>query len=240
MGSDRYAKQIAVLGEESQAKLRGSRVAVVGCGGLGCVVSASLARAGVHLVLIDDDRVETSNLPRQELFDHEDIGEQKVDRASSRLIRANYDIGVLPVFARLTDDNADELLKDADVIADCTDNMPSRFVINRYSLRTGKPWVYGGVADWEGRVWGIVPGVTPCLFCMIDCSPSSDDQFARGVLNTTVGMVGNIQATEVIKLLIGKKTSGLMAIDAWCYQIRYIDVKRFEKCKCHDIQPRQS
>lgn len=240
MVSDRYSRQIAVIGQESHNKLRNTHVAIVGCGGLGCVVGSLLARAGMNLTLIDDDRVETSNLPRQELYEPGDEGQSKVERAGQRLLRVNPDIKLSLFPERLSEKNVGDVLKKANIIADCTDNMPSRFMINDYALKTVKPWVYGGVVDAEGRVWAIVPGVTPCLKCMVDCSPSSDDQFAKGVLSTAVSMVGSLQASEVMKLAMGRHTHGLMAIDAWCYKIRYIDVKRFEKCKCHDIQPRQS
>jgi molybdopterin/thiamine biosynthesis adenylyltransferase len=237
MGSDRYSRQIAILGKKHE-KLRNGTVAIVGCGGLGCVVGSQLARTGVNLVLIDNDQIEQSNLPRQELYVPGDLGRSKVAKAGLKLQRINPDIHVCIRAERLGEDNATRLLDEVDVIADCTDNFPSRIIINRYSLRSDVPWVYGGVAETEGRVWAIVPGETACLFCTVDASIASDDKFARGVLGTAVGMVGSIQANEIMKLLMGDHTMGFMTIDAWNYKVRYINVKRLEKCECHDIRQR--
>jgi adenylyltransferase/sulfurtransferase len=236
---DRYTRQISVLGLENHKKLREKRVAIVGCGGMGCVVGSSLARSGVNLTLIDDDRVEPSNLQRQELFSTPDVGEFKVARAGVRLLRINPGIRLRLESKRLTHENAEQLLAEADVIADCTDNMASRFIINEWAIKLGKPWVYGGVTETEGRVWGIIPGQTPCFFCIMELSICGTPDVERGVLGAAVGMVGSMQALEVIKLLTGNygALSGYLAIDCWTSQIRRIEVKKNEKCRCNVTRP---
>jgi adenylyltransferase/sulfurtransferase len=235
---DRYNRQIALLGAKRHTKLREKRVAIVGCGGMGCVVSSSLVRSGVNVTLIDDDRVASSNLPRQVLYDSVDVGKFKVERAGVRLLRINPTIRLRLESKRLTDGNAEELLADADVIADCTDNMDSRFIINDWAIKLRKPWVYGGVTETEGRVWAIVPGQTACLWCIFEASVCGTPDVERGVLGAAVGMVGSMQAIEVIKLLVeADALSGYLAIDCWTSQIRRIETQINEGCKCNVARP---
>ena len=173
---DRYSRQILFpgIGERGQEALLAGHVVIAGCGALGSFHAAALARAGVgRLTLIDRDYIEPSNLHRQWLFEEEDAAEglPKAVAAARRLGRINSSIQVHPAIADLTGGNAEELLGDADVILDGTDNFETRYLINDAAVMLDKPWIFGGVIGSEGQTMTIRPGVTPCMRCVIETSP---------------------------------------------------------------------
>lgn len=162
---ERYDRQIMVWGVEGQEKLKRSTVAVVGTGGLGSPVAYYLAAAGIgRIILVDSEYPELSNLNRQILHWEEDIGRNpKPISAEWKLRRFNSSIEVVPKVVKLTEDNVDEVLRDADVIVDCLDSFKTKFVVDDYSQRTGKPLVHGAVERTYGQVTTIVPGKTKSL-----------------------------------------------------------------------------
>src|SRR6266566_1595557 len=169
---DRYVRQMryAPLGEEGQRRLMAGRALVCGCGALGSMIAALLARAGVgKLRIVDRDFLELNNLQRQMLYDEADVaaGLPKAIAAAEHLRRINSAIEIEPVVADVTAANVLELCRDVDVVVDGTDNFETRFLVNEAALKLGLPWVYGGAVGASGQTMTILPGETPCLRCLI-------------------------------------------------------------------------
>jgi molybdopterin-synthase adenylyltransferase len=233
----RYARQIgfAGLGAEGQARLRSARAAVVGVGGLGTWSAELLARAGVGMLrLIDADLVERTNLHRQGLYDESDAAaaRTKVQAAVERLRRVNGEVRLEGRAERLTAANVARLLGGMDVILDGTDNFAARFLINDYAVQTGTPWVFAGVVGAEGQVLTVRPGLSPCLRCLYDCSPTWNEELAPqalGVLGPAVAAVAAIQAAEAMKLLAGRADQAspfLLKLNLWHNTVQRIDAAK--------------
>ncbi len=229
----RYARQIAVpcIGGEGQEKLLGGTAAVVGLGGLGSAAALYLAAAGVgRLILVDDDRVEVSNLTRQVLYREADVGQPKVERAAAVLSSLNGDVEVVPRRERLRGDNAVELLRDADILLDCLDSFAARYVLNDAALRLRRPLVHGGVGELHGQALTVVPGRSACLRCVFPGSPGERE---TPVLGSVVGTIGAVQATEAVKWLAGVTpllTDTLFVYDAGCLHVDHVAVERRPDC----------
>ena len=200
---ERYDRQIMIFGVEGQEKLKGSKVAVVGVGGLGSPVAYYLAAAGVGtILLIDEQTPELSNLNRQILHWEEDIGKNpKPLSAKWKLERFNSDIKIETFVGRLTEENVDEVLDGVDVIVDCLDNFETRFLLDDYAHRKGVPLVHGAVEGTFGQVTTIVPGVTKSLREIFPNAGKKEGKFP--ILGATAGAVASIQVLEAIKLLTG-------------------------------------
>lgn len=198
----RYSRQIMVpdFGEEGQRKLKRAHAVVAGVGGLGSPASIYLACAGVgHVTLIDCDFVELSNLNRQILHYEDDIGEKKTVSAARKLTRLNPQVEVTPLFERITEDNAKELIKGVDVVVDGLDSFESRLTLNSACVNMRIPFIHGGIWGLLGQVTTIIPGKTPCLSCITPELPEKKMTFpAFGV---TPAVIGSLEATEAIKLL---------------------------------------
>jgi len=197
----RYESQIILpdWGENGQEKLKASRVVVIGAGGLGSAVLTYLAVAGVGTIrIVDSDNVELSNLNRQVLYADRDIGKAKADSACKRLGAVNPHIQIEPVNAELNESNVFELIEDY-LIVDALDNLETRLLLNRVSLSKQLPLFHGAVYGFEGRATTIIPKQTPCLQCLYQ--GSLPGQVA--VVGATPGIIGCIQATEVIKYILG-------------------------------------
>ncbi len=240
--AQRYSRHLLLpeVGPAGQARLKAAHVVLVGAGGLGSPVALYLAAAGVGtLTLIDDDHVELSNLQRQVLHGQADIGRLKVASARDRLLALNPGIKVHAVAQRLTTDNAAELLKNADVVVDGADNFATRHLVNATCHAQRKPWVYAAIQCFDGHaaVFDLrEPGRLPCYRCLFPEAP--DAQFApncaeAGVLGVLPGMLGTIQATETVKLLlgIGETLSGrVLHVDALTMRIRESRLQRDPEC----------
>lgn len=209
---ERYSRQLRLpqVGIEGQRKLQQARVAMVGAGGLGAPAAFYLAAAGIgHLRLVDDDIVDRSNLQRQVLHVDAGVGvEAKVDSARTRLLALNPSIEVEAVRARVDAGNIDALIADADVVIDGADNFPARHVINDACLRLAKPMVYGAVQRFDGQASvfdaGRRHGTAPCYRCLFPEAPTDVPNCAEaGVLGVVPGIIGMVQATEAIKLILG-------------------------------------
>ncbi|MBC7129927.1 HesA/MoeB/ThiF family protein [Candidatus Bathyarchaeota archaeon] len=203
-----YSRQVVLpeLGSEGQERLRKAKVAVVGVGGLGSVSTLYLALAGVgYLRLIDQDTVELHNLHRQILYSIDDLRYPKVEAASRRLRQVNPAVEVEPVPENLREDNAADVIKDVDVVVDGLDNMKTRYIVNRICVEYRIPYVFGGAIGLEGNLSVFAPTETPCLECVL---PNLEDEQLptcdnRGVLGSTTGIIGALQAMEAIKLIAG-------------------------------------
>ncbi len=206
----RYARHIILpgIGGEGQRKLLGARVLCIGAGGLGSPASMYLAAAGVGtLGILDFDRVDLSNLQRQIVHGTSDVGRPKVESAAERLRDLNPDVEVVTYDTLLTSENAFELLEPWDVIVDGTDNFPVRYLVNDATQMLGKPLVYGSIYQWEGQATVFMPGPeTPCYRCLFPQPPppgTVPSCAEGGVFGVLPGIVGSIQATEAIKLVVG-------------------------------------
>src|SRR5579872_40161 len=207
----RYSRQILFpgIGETGQEALLAAHAAVVGCGALGSFHAAALARAGVgRLTIIDRDYVEPGNLHRQWLFDEADAAEAlpKAAAAARRLAAINSGIRVRGVIADLTAENVEDLLGDAGVIVDGTDNFETRYLVNDFAVSRGIPWIYGAAVGSYGLAMTVIPGRTACLRCVYPEPPSGVQPTCEtgGVLNVAVSTVASIQVADALKILSGQ------------------------------------
>jgi molybdopterin/thiamine biosynthesis adenylyltransferase len=241
--AERYSRQVLFppVGEQGQAKLTQSRVAIVGMGALGTVLANHMVRAGVGFVrLIDRDFVEASNLQRQMLYDEADAGasQPKAVAAAKRLQQANSSVTLEPVVTDLNSANAEALLTDVELILDGTDNFSVRFLINDVSLKHGIPWIYGGAVSSRGVSMTVVPGITPCLRCLFGQAPAqgtTETCDTAGVIGPIIHTVASHQATEAFKLLLGaheQLNRKMVHWDLWYNQHSAVDVSKARKSDC--------
>ena len=226
----RYSRQIRFppLGAEGQRRLAEARVAVVGLGALGSVQAELLARAGIGtLRLIDRDFVELSNLQRQTLYEESDAAEAlpKAVAAARRLARVNSQIRIEPVVGDLSPATIDELLEDAGLILDATDNFETRYLINDFAVRGGIPWIYGAAVASYGVKLAIVPGFTACFRCVYPEPPRGAQPTCEteGVLGPVTAAIAALQAGDALRILAQGRESirpRLTTMDVWTGQIR--------------------
>ncbi|WP_084797909.1 ThiF family adenylyltransferase [Neobacillus mesonae] len=237
---ERYSRQILFhkIGEEGQRKLLRSRVAVVGAGALGTVISNHLVRSGVgYIRLIDRDVVELSNLQRQTLFDEEDARLElpKAAAAQKRLNKINSSVVVDAVIADLNLDNAEEVLTGVDVIVDGTDNFMTRFLINDVSVKFGIPWIHGAAVSSRGMFAVFKPGITPCYRCLFPQVPQGTGETCDtvGVLSPLTDIIGSFQALETLKLIVAAETTqNLEQIDVWDLSFLQMDISQGKNPNC--------
>jgi adenylyltransferase/sulfurtransferase len=204
----RYSRHIILpeVGGEGQARLLSARVALVGAGGLGSPAGCYLAAAGVGTIgVIDDDRVELSNLQRQIAHTTARVGALKAESAKASWEALNPDVNVIPHTVRLTAANAREILGGYDVVADGSDNFPTRYLVNDACVLLGKPLVSAAVFRFEGQVISIRPGEGPCYRCLFETPPPPGvvpSCQEAGVLGVVPGVIGALQATEVLKAIL--------------------------------------
>lgn len=237
---ERYSRQMLVcnIGRDGQEKLLGARVGLIGCGALGSNIASHLVRAGVgFLRLIDSDHAELHNLHRQILYTEDDVARRvpKAEAAAAHLRHVNSAVIVEPHVAHLDADGLPAFADGLDILVDGTDNFPTRFAINDYSVAHGVPWVYGGVVATSGMSLTIVPGDGPCLRCLVPDLPSREQSPTAdvvGVVNTVVAVIASIEATEVMKLIIdpASRSRHLLVVDAWDQTFERLDVPRDADC----------
>ncbi len=227
----RYQRHLGLagFGPEAQAKLKAGSVLVVGAGGLSCPALLYLAAAGVgRIVVIDPDRVESSNLQRQVLFTTEDIGRPKAEVAVRRLRALNPEIAIEGVVARLDRGNALALVRAADVVVDGSDNFATRYLVNDACVLADRPFVHAAIQGFEGQASVFNWRGGPTYRCLFPAPPppgAAPSCAEAGVLGVLPGLLGTIQASEAIKLLagIGEPLSGrLLLWDAWSHATRTI------------------
>ena len=225
--------QLAEIGEAGQQRLRQARVLVVGAGGLGCPILQYLAAAGVGtLGLADADNVELTNLPRQILYGPADVGQPKVEAAARALGRLNELVAYQLHRVRVSPDNVRELVAAYDVVVDGSDNFPTRYLLNDACVSLGKPLVSGAIYKFEGQVsvFNYQGGPTyRCLFPEPPSASEAPDCNTTGVLNVLPGLIGTVQATEALKVVLGlgEVLSGrLWILDTLSFQTRTLRFKR--------------
>jgi molybdopterin/thiamine biosynthesis adenylyltransferase/rhodanese-related sulfurtransferase len=235
----RYARHLILpgVGPEGQARLKAARVLIVGAGGLGSPAALYLAAAGVGtLGLVDFDTVDESNLHRQVLFGSGDVGRSKLAAARERLAQTNPHVEVVPFEERLTSKNALEILKGFDVVADGTDNFATRYLVNDACVLLGKPNVYASVFRFEGQASVFWAAKGPCYRCLYAEPPPPDlvpSCAEGGVLGVLPGLLGVLQATETVKLILGTGESlvgRLLLFDALSMRFREMRVRKDPQC----------
>jgi len=235
----RYSRHLALpgVGPAGQARLKQGRVLLIGAGGLGSPAALYLAAAGVgHLGIVDDDRVEESNLQRQVLHGTANVGQPKTDSARHRLADLNPHVHVETYDTRLTSENALQILRDYDVVVDGTDNFQTRYLSNDACVLLGKPNVYGSVLRWEGQASVFAMPGGPCYRCLFREPPPPGlvpTCVEGGVLGVLPGLVGMVQATETLKLLLGHGDvlkGRLLLLDALGMRFRSIELQPDPEC----------
>ena len=203
----RWSRQTILpeVGMDGQKKLLNATVAIVGMGGLGCPAAQSLITAGIgKLILIDGDIVELSNLHRQPLYGADDLNRLKVEVAKERLEQLNNKAVIIPIDKYFNEENGMSFIQDANVIIDATDNIQTRQLIDKFSKETNVPMVYGGLFRYEGQVAVLNVNGSSGYCELFPEPPSGGDTCAdAGVLGMLPGIIGNIQALEAVKLIVG-------------------------------------
>ena len=234
----RYARQIVLreVGPAGQRRIRDASIAVVGAGGLGSASLLYLAAAGVgRLTVIDDDRVSLDNLQRQVLHDTKSVGEPKTHSALRRVDALNPEVRVRTVERRVDAGNAAALLRGHDVVLDGSDNFPTKFAVNDACVALGVPAVIAGILRFEGQVV-VVPAGAPCYRCIFHAEPPPGQVptcSAAGVLGPVAGVVGSLQASEALRLLlgIGSEQSGrVLTVDLLDPRVRSVPFPRDPDC----------
>ena len=198
---ERYKRQILLFGEEGQERLKKAHIFIAGAGGLGSPVSIYLAVAGVGTItIVDMDVVDLTNLNRQILHFDRDVGKKKTASAEEKLRELNPDIKINAIYVRIEESNAVKLIGKADGIVDAMDNYPTRYLLNDIAIAKKIPLFHGGIRGFYGQATTIIPGKTPCLKCIFPKAPPKE---VFPVVGVTPGIIGTIQANEVIKYLLG-------------------------------------
>lgn len=232
---ERYDRQIAYegIGKVGQEKISKSKVCVIGCGALGTAILNSLCRSGIgHIIFVDDDTVELTNLQRQMLFDENDVGKYKAHAVFEKLDVINSEVIIEGYVDRISADNISIYAEDCDIILDATDNFQTRQVINSYCITNNKPWVYGGVAGSCGMATTIIPFKTPCLNCLSDFK-TNEGYTAKtsGIINAITASIGSIEANLAIRYLIGKPSNKFIYFDLFNDIFQCFELKQNPNCK---------
>jgi sulfur-carrier protein adenylyltransferase/sulfurtransferase len=236
----RYSRHVLIpeVGEEGQLKLLDSRVLLLGAGGLGSPSALYLAAAGIGRIgIVDDDRVDASNLQRQVLHSTSRLGEWKAESAKRTLEELNPDIEVIPYIERLTSENVERILADGwDVIIDGADNFPTRYLINDAAVWHDIPLVHGSIYRFEGQATVFKPGHGPCYRCLFPQPPPPElapSCAEGGVLGVLPGIVGSLQASEALKLCLGigePLVGRLLLFDALATEFSEVRLRRDASC----------
>lgn len=236
---ERYSRHLVIpeVGLEGQQKIKSARVLMIGAGGLGSPIGMYLAAAGVGRIgIVDFDVISYSNLQRQVMFSTNDVGHSKAEFAKARLLEINPNVEIEIYNEKLTRDNALEIFKDYDIIADGSDNFATRYLVNDACVLLGKPFVSASILRFEGQVSFFNPQVGPCYRCLYPLPPSAGDApdcAEAGVLGVLPGIIGSIQANEIIKYIIGKGElleGRLLLLDALTMKFREVKFEKDSSC----------
>lgn len=243
----RYSRHIILpeVGGKGQEALLNARVFLVGAGGLGCPVGYYLAAAGVGTIgMIDNDTIELSNLQRQIAHNTDRVGMNKAESAKKTFEALNPDVEVHAIKDRISKDNIMDLIRDYDIVVDGSDNFPTRYLVNDACVLMKKPLVSGAILRFEGQVTTILPGEGHCYRCLFEeppppgLVPSCQE---AGVLGALPGVIGGLQAMEVLKLILGKGkplTNQLLIYNALDVTFRKVKVPRNPDCPVCGENPR--
>ena len=235
----RYARQIILpmMGVDGQKKLLASKVVIVGCGGLGCTISQILVRSGIgEITVCDSDTVELENLHRQILYDEQDIGHPKAMVAASKLLNINSQVNLHAKQQRIDENNVGELIEASDLIIDATDNLVSRYMINKAAVAMNRDWIYGGCVESQGTVM-VIRRSGACLECVFGrYDPETQSQRIKfPILPTAPVVVGAIESNAAIEYLLAKDQaingSKLISIDLGQMRVHCTDaIEKNEEC----------
>lgn len=243
---ERYSRHIllADVGVEGQARLMEASVLIVGAGGLGAPIGLYLAAAGVGKIgIIDGDTVDLSNLQRQIIHFEKDIDTPKVISAKEKMLAINPEVEVVAYQQLLCADNIREIIRDYDFVVDGTDNFPTKFLINDACVMEGIPFSHGGILRFDGQTMTVVPGKSACYRCTFRQPPPPDAVptcSQAGVLGAIAGMLGTIQAAEVLKFIIGVGdllTGTLLTFDAKTMDFKKIKLRKQQNCPVCGEEP---
>ncbi len=236
----RYSRQMLIpgWGEAGQEKIKSAKVIVAGVGGLGCPASIYLAAAGIgKLVIVDKEKFDLSNMNRQILGWHKDIGQFKAETAAKKLRELNPEIKIEPVDSKITEANIRQLVQDADLVVDAMDNWDTRFIINAACVEKEIPFVHAGIYGLYGQLTTIMPGKGPCLRCILPETPKETATFP--IAGATAAFFASLQVLEALKLItgIGKSLIGRMLIfDAEDMSFAVVEIRRNPNCSvCADV-----
>jgi len=236
---ERYSRHILLseVGGAGQKRLLESRVLLVGAGGLGSPAGLYLAAAGVGTIgVVDGDVVELSNLQRQIAHNTTTLGQPKVDSAAATFKALNPDVQVRTYFTRLAAANAPDILADYDIVIDGTDSFASKFLVADACHLAGKPYVHAGIQRFDGQLMTVLPGTSTCYRCVFRAPPptgSVPSCSQAGVLGAVAGVIGTLQAVEVLKFLLGKGdllTDRLMIYNGLQANFRTVKLQRSKIC----------
>lgn len=242
----RYSRHIILegVGGKGQKKIGQAKVLIIGAGGLGSPVALYLAAAGVGtLGLIDPDAVDLSNLQRQIIHHTSDIGRPKVQSAQEKVAALNPDVQVVSYHQYLDAGNALEIFNAFDYVIDGTDNFPAKFLINDAAFFSKKPLIHGGILRFEGQLFTILPGASACYRCLFHEPPPAGAVPScqeAGVLGALAGLIGTLQGTEVLKLILGigkPLTNRMLTYNALRTQFREIQFQKNPDCPLCGLHP---
>ena len=239
---ERYSRQIILkkVGIQGQKSIMKSKVLIVGAGGLGCPVADYLCRAGVgNLGIVDFDKVTLSNLHRQTLFSSKDIGKLKVNILKKKLQLVNPSIKIKAINKKVNSKNIEKIIEKFDIIVDGTDNFKAKFLINSFALKSKKILIVGAISKFDGHVFvfDFKNKKEPCLKCFYQSEPSDEilNCETEGIIGTAAGVIGNIQANEVIKKILNLKTNNrgkIFIFNLENLSLRKVDFFKRKNCLC--------
>ena len=239
---ERYSRQIVLkdVGIKGQKNITDSKVLIVGAGGLGCPIADYLSRAGVGTIGIADfDKISLSNIQRQSLYDSKDIGKFKVDALKKKIKLINPYIKVKSFKKKITNKNFNNIVKSFDIIVDGSDNFKTKFVLNKYSVKYKKILVVGAISKFDGHVFSFnfKNKKMPCLKCFYQSEPSNEilNCEAEGIMGPVAGTIGNIQASEVLKKILGIGNSldkCILIINLLTLTFRKVSFSKKKNCLC--------
>ena len=239
---ERYSRQIVLkdVGIKGQKTINDSKVLIVGAGGLGCPIADYLSRAGVGTIGIADfDKISLSNIQRQTLYDSKDIGKFKVDALKKKINLINPFIKVRSFKKKITNENFSNIVKNFDIIVDGSDNFKTKFALNKYSIKYKKILIVGAINKFDGHVFtfNFKNKKMPCLKCFYQSEPSDEilNCEAEGIMGPVAGVIGNIQAIEVLKKILGIESSlnkSILIINLLTLNFRKISFSKKRNCLC--------
>ena len=239
---ERYSRQIILkdVGVVGQKKIYSSKVLIVGAGGLGCPIADYLSRAGVGTIGIADfDKINLSNIHRQNLYTSKDIGKYKVDVVKEKIKSINPFTKIKTYKKKITNKNLNNVIKSFDIIVDGSDNFKTKFLLNKYSIKYKKNLIVGAISKFDGHVFtfDFKDKKTPCLRCFYQSEPSDEilNCETEGIMGPVAGIIGNIQANEVLKkiLKIGKDLNNcILILNLLTLNFRKVTFKKKKKCLC--------
>ncbi len=238
----RYSRQIVLkdVGVVGQKKILSSKVLIIGAGGLGCPVADYLSRAGVGTIGIADfDKINLSNIHRQNLYNSNDIGKYKVDVVKEKIKSINPLVKIKTYKKKITEKNLNNIIKIFDIIVDGSDNFKTKFLLNKYAIKYKKIFIVGAINKFDGHVFtfNFKDRKTPCLKCFYQSEPSDEilNCEAEGIMGPVAGIIGNIQANEVLKKILNigiDLNNCILIINLLTLNFRKVRFKKKKKCLC--------